>query len=309
MQTITEEMKWRQSMIRLAKKEGVSKAARKFKVNRQYVYRWLKRYNGDVRSLANITTKPHKHPNEHTTSEIKLIKDMYKKNKETGLVVFWVKLKERGYERSITGLYKMMIRLGIYKKRKRKKKKKVQKYIQPTYPGERIQIDIKYVPQECISIENLKLYQYTAIDEYTRLRYLQIYDEASTYTSKKFMEEVIKNFKFKIREVRTDNGLQFTNRLVPSEKKTLFEEYLIEKEIKHDLIRPFTPKHNGKVERSHRKDSERFYKNHRFYSLEDARKQLKVYNKEYNKFPMKPLGWKSPDEFYNEYKEKAGEEK
>ena len=309
MQTITEEMKWRQSMIKLAKKEGVTKAARKFKVNRQYVYRWIKRYNGDVRSLANKTTKPHKHPNEHTTSEIKLIKDMYKKNKETGLVVFWVKLRERGYERSITGLYKAMVRLGIYKKRKIKKKKKVQKYIQPTYPGERIQIDIKYVPQECISEENLKLYQYTAIDEYTRLRYLQIYDEASTYTSKKFVEEVIKNFKFKIREVRTDNGLQFTNRLVPSERKTLFEEYLIEKKIKHDLIRPFTPKHNGKVERSHRKDSERFYKNHRFYSVEDARKQIKVYNKEYNKFPMKPLGWKSPEEFYNEYKEKAGEEK
>ena len=40
----------------------------------------------------------------------------------------------------------------------------------------------------------------------------------------------------------------------------------------------------------------------------DARKQLKVYNKEYNRFPMKPLGWKSPDEFYNEYKKKAGAE-
>ena len=308
MQTITEEMKWRQSMVKLAKKEGVTKTARKFRVNRQYVYRWLKRYDGSVRSLANITTKPHSHPNEHTKEEIKLITDMYKKNKDTGLVVFWVKLQQRGYARSITGLYNEMRKLGIYKKKKHKKKKKVQKYIQPTYPGERIQIDIKYVPQECISEENLKLYQYTAIDEYTRLRYLQIYDEASTYTSKLFMEEVIKNFKFKIKEVRTDNGIQFTNRLVPSERKTMFEEYLSSKNIKHDLIRPFTPKHNGKVERSHRKDSERFYNNHRFYSLMDARKQLKVYNKEYNKFPMKPLGWKSPVEFYNEYKNKAGVE-
>lgn len=308
MQTITEEMKWRQSMVKLAKKEGVTKTARKFRVNRQYVYRWLKRYNGDVRSLANITTKPHHHPNEHTQEEIKLIRDMYKKNKETGLVVFWVKLQQRGYTRSIPSLYREMGKLGIYKKRKLKKKKKVQKYIQPTYPGERVQIDIKYVPQECISEDNLKLYQYTAIDEYTRLRYLQIYEEASTYTSKMFMEEVINNFKFKIKEVRTDNGLQFTNRLVPSEKKTLFEEYLESNNIKHDLIRPFTPKHNGKVERSHRKDSERFYSNHRFYSLIDARKQLKVYNKEYNRFPMKPLGWKSPVEFYNKYKKKAGAE-
>ncbi len=88
MQTITEEMKWRQSMVKLAKKEGVTKTARKFRVNRQYVYRWLKRYDGSIRSLANITTKPHNHPNQHTKEEIKLIRDMYNKNKDTGLVVF-----------------------------------------------------------------------------------------------------------------------------------------------------------------------------------------------------------------------------
>ena len=305
MQTITEEMKWRQSMVKLAKKEGVTKAARKFRVNRQYVYRWLKRYDGTVRSLANISTKPKHHPREHTEEEIKLIKDMYKKNKETGLVVFWVKLKQRGYVRSISSLYNQLVKLGIYQRRKKIKKKKVGKYVQMTYPGERIQIDIKYVPEECVTIENLKLYQYTAIDEYTRMRYLQIYDEMSTYTSYIFMKEVIKYFKFPIKEVRTDNGIQFTYRLVPSEKKTLFEKYLKKKKIKHDLIRPFTPKHNGKVERSHRKDSERFYSHHKFYSLEDARKQIRIYNQEYNKFPMRPLGWKSPVEFYNEYKEAA----
>jgi len=303
MQTITEEMKWRQSMVKLAKKEGVTKTARKFRVNRQYVYRWLKRYDGTVRSLGNISTKPKHHPNEHTEEEKKLIKDMYKKNKETGLVVFWVKLKQRGYERSISGLYNELRRLEIYEKKKKNKKRKVQKYIQMTYPGERIQIDIKYVPKECIADENLKLYQYTAIDEYTRLRYLQIYEEANTYTAYMFIKEVIKYFKFSIKEVRTDNGIQFTYRLVPSKKKTLFERYLKKKGIRHDVIKPFTPKHNGKVERSHRKDSERFYSHHKFYSLEDARKQIRIYNQEYNKFPMRPLGWKSPIEFYNEYKE------
>lgn len=112
------------------------------------------------------------------------------------------KVKRRGYTRSIPSLYREMGKLGIYKKIKLKKKKKVQKYIQPTYPGERVQIDIKYVPQECISEDNLKLYQYTAIDEYTRLRHLQIYEEESTYTSKMFMEEVINNFKFIKEEIK-----------------------------------------------------------------------------------------------------------
>lgn len=78
MQTITEEMKWLQSIVKLAKKEGVTKTARKFRVNRQYVYRWLKRYDGTVRSLANKSTKPKHHPKEHTEEEIKLIKNMYR---------------------------------------------------------------------------------------------------------------------------------------------------------------------------------------------------------------------------------------
>ncbi|MGC4020161.1 MAG: integrase core domain-containing protein [Muricomes sp.] len=72
--------------------------------------------------------------------------------------------------------------------------------------------------------------------------------------------------------------------------------------IRHKLIRPFTPRHNGKVERSHRKDNERFYATHQFYSLEDFSKQLKRYNtKDYNRFPMRPLLWNSPTEVLKDY--------
>ena len=63
------------------------------------------------------------------------------------------------------------------------------------------------------------------------------------------------------------------------------------------LIRPFTPRHNGKVERSHRKDNEYFYASHRFYSFVDFKKQLAVHSRKYNDFPMRPLGWKSPREY------------
>ena len=76
---------------------------------------------------------------------------------------------------------------------------------------------------------------------------------------------------------------------------TLFQRVLQEYGIRHKLIRPFTPRHNGKVERSHRKDNERFYASHTFYSFEDFSKQLKTYNhKDYNQFPMRLLGGKSP---------------
>lgn len=303
-QTITQEMRYRLSLIKHAKKFGVTKTAIKYKTNRQYVYRWVKRYNGDIRSLGNISTRPHHHPKAHTQDEIKMIVDMYRRNQDTGLVVFWVKLKLRGYNHQIPVLYRVMKRLNLIENKPKIKVKKTKPYIQMTYPGERIQIDIKHVPTNCLTCES-KLYQYTAIDEYSRVRYLQIYDEKSTYISVKFMKEVINNFKFKIVTVRTDNGLEFTNRLVTEDKPTLLELYLKRLNINHDLIKPYTPKHNGKVERSHRKDNERFYRNRRFYSLGDAKDQLKIYLKEYNNFPMAPLDWKSPNEFLRDHFNKS----
>ena len=88
-------------------------------------------------------------------------------------------------------------------------------------------------------------------------------------------------------------------------KETMFELALRKNNIRHDLIKPYTPKHNGKVERSHRKDNERFYATHRFYSIEDANKQLQLYLREYNNFPMQPLNWKSPIELLRDYFDKS----
>jgi len=122
--------------------------------------------------------------------------------------------------------------------------------------------------------------------------------EQSTSASTEFIKIVMKKFKYKIECIQTDNGFEFTNRLNSNEcmKKTLFEKKLEELGIRHKLIKPKTPRHNGKVERSHRKDQERFYYNKIFCSFEDFKNRLKYWEREYNNFPMKPLGWKSPNE-------------
>lgn len=60
------------------------------------------------------------------------------------------------------------------------------------------------------------------------------------------------------------------------------------------MIRPFTPRHNGKVERSHRKDNEYFYASHKFYSFVAFKAQLAVHLRKYNNFPMRPLNWFAP---------------
>ena len=114
-----------------------------------------------------------------------------------------------------------------------------------------------------------------------------------------FLEHLQKRFPFKIECVQTDNGQEFTKRLGNTENPTPtpFEASLKQCGIRHKLIKPYTPRHNGKVERSHRKDNEYFYATHSFYSFEDFKQQFSVHNRNYNNFPMRPLNWKSPADY------------
>ena len=170
-----------------------------------------------------------------------------------------------------------------------------------SYPGERVQIDVKFVPAACLvgAAAGKKFYQYTAIDEFSRYRYLEAFEENSTYTSAQFLIHMLDHFKrlgISVKCVQTDNGFEFTKRFGTSapDNLSLFERALKERKITHKLIRPFTPRHNGKVERSHRKDNEYFYATHTFYSFNDFKKQLAVHLRKYNNFPMRPLNWISP---------------
>lgn len=298
MASITQDMRFRLSLIRYAEKHGVSQAARKYKTNRQYVYRWKNRYDGSWESLRDRSRRPHHHPNEHTPQEIKLIRDMRRRNPHAGLVVFWVKLKQRGYDRSIPGLYRVLRRMELTPVKPPNPKYVPKPYEQMMYPGQRVQIDVKVVPSACIvgDAEGQKFYQYTALDEFSRFRYIEAFEEQSTYSSAVFVDHMLKAFPFSVECVQTDNGFEFTKRFNHSATPTLtmFEKRLAQHGVLHKLIRPFTPRHNGKVERSHRKDNEYFYATHKFYSFDDFKAQLRVHSRKYNEFPMRPLGWKSP---------------
>lgn len=232
---------------------------------------------------------------------MKLIRDMRRRNPNLGMVELWHKLRQRGYTRSPESLFRVMRKLGLFPAVEKKKAYRPKPFEQMTYPGQRVQVDVKVVPRRCITDPELRLFQYTAIDEFTRLRFLAAYQEQSTYSSADFLKKLIRWYErrgIRVECVQTDNGFEFTNRFSNSRRDlpTLFETTAAKLGIRHKLIRPYTPRHNGKVERSHREDQKRFYSCCSFYSLNDFAKQLAVHNRRSNNFPMRPLHWLSPRE-------------
>ena len=304
--SITQDMAYRQSLMKYAEKYGVSRASRKYNKSRSYIYFWKQRWDGSVASLACQSRRPPSHPNHHTEAELKLIRDMRRRNPTLGMVELWHRLRQRGYTRCPESLFRVMRKMGLFPGEKPKNTYKPKPYEQMTRPGERVQVDVKVVPRKCIADPELRLFQYTAIDEFTRLRFLAAYPEQSTYSSADFLRRLTAWYArrgIKVECVQTDNGSEFTNRFSSSKRElpTLFQRTAAELGIRHKLIRPYTPRHNGKVERSHREDQKRFYSCHAFYSLDDFAKQLAVHNRRSNSLPMRPLRWLSPAEFSVQY--------
>lgn len=178
------------------------------------------------------------------------------------------------------------------------KKKHNKKYETPKNIGEKWQIDAKYVPNECkVKLpEDKRYYQYTCIDEASRERYLWWYEELTPTNTVDFVKRCIEYFGYKPKTIQTDNGTEFSYNQAKIKKEHPMDTLLKKLEIKHYKIRPRTPEHNGKVERSHRNDNERFYSYLKFYSLEDLIKQGKAYLKRSNNIPMGVLGYLTPKE-------------
>ena len=87
--SITQDMKYRQSLMKYAEKYGVSRASRKYNKGRSYIYFWRSRWDGTVESLACQSRRPHSHPSQHTEDELKLIRDMRRRNPKLGLTELW----------------------------------------------------------------------------------------------------------------------------------------------------------------------------------------------------------------------------
>jgi transposase InsO family protein len=314
-------MRYLESLLKYANRHGVKQAMRKYNEYASYIYFWRARWEEsgrNIESLRGKSKRPNSQPNQHTEEELTLICNLRRRNPDIGLIDLWHKLRARGYTRSISGLHKALARLGTPTNAKSSPSPtyKPKPYEPMAHPGERVQIDVKYVPINCIDHHLFgknpyyKLFQYTAIDEYSRLRILGGYDEHNTYASAQFLKVVVSFYKshgIEVKCVQTDNGAEFTKRLIAKDETDLSSFELTAKhlgiQVKH--IKPHTPRHNGKVERSHREDQKLFYSRvgnskRVFKGLDDFRKKLKRHQDKTNNRPMRPLEYKSPLEYLTE---------
>jgi len=301
MNMIAQEARKRQAVVKCAEKKGKSQASRLYGVSLSSVKRWAKRYDGSWQSLSERSHRPKSHPKRHTAEEEMQIREAIKvKFFRYGWYGVYVEAKKRGYKRSLSGMIYAAKRMGITGINKTRKlpRKHDRRYPELTIPGEKVQIDVKEVPYSCLKgmakRNEKRLYQWTAIDECTRVRFVYGFEEHTPENSIRFLRMVQKVFPFKIQTIQTDNGTEFTYKYISDDTLCPFETELKKAEIVHKLIPPRTPWHNGKVERSHRNDQRYFYDWEKFGSVAELNEKLREHLKWSNRKPMRTLGDKSP---------------
>jgi transposase InsO family protein len=153
---------------------------------------------------------------------------------------------------SPSGVWRILSRLGMSRlptsQRYKRHKDRWKRYEKPL-PGHRIQVDVKFI--EPLAGSRKKHYQYTAIDDCTRLRVLRIYPRNNQKIAIQFLDYVLEKLPFEVQTIQTDNGAEFQGS---------FHWHVLDRGIGHVYIKPATPRLNGKVERSHRIDGEEFYR-------------------------------------------------
>ena len=168
-----------------------------------------------------------------------------------------------------------------------------------------MQIDVKVVPSSCIRgrhrQDGKKMYQWTAIEECTRIRFNYGYAEHTPANSVGFLERFLELFPFEVMCIQTDNGIEFTYKFISDNEKCPFESKLNELGIRHNLIKPATPWHNGKVERSHRMDERYFYEWESFRDMKEFNEKLRDHLNWTNTKPMRIFKGKSPSQKLQDY--------
>ncbi|MDR3185828.1 MAG: DDE-type integrase/transposase/recombinase [Christensenellaceae bacterium] len=263
---------------------------KEFNCTRMSLFRWKKIYDGTLNSLENHSSRPKTpHPKQQTQEEIDLIINTYEENKTLGLTEIWnILRKDHGYSRHFLTMYKIIKKKYFINTAKKKTPVEDKTYHESKTMGMKMQMDVKYIKDTCYlgSDKSIKFYQYTMIDEATRERFIYPYTSKTANSTLDFINRALNYYKYTPKIIQTDNGKEFTNFLnTKTDKIHKVDELLNSLNIKHMLIKPQTPWHNGKVERSHRTDESLFYKYLTFHTLDELETKMNLWLCRYNAMP------------------------
>jgi transposase InsO family protein len=245
---------WRVKIIRHASEvtRNVARTCRHFGISRKAFYKWVARYkaHGDA-GLCDRSRAPRRCP--HAKSKDIVSKVLYlRQNYHFGPARIALYLRRYHSIRvAHSTVHRILQKHGLNKlpssQRYQRTVHRWKRY-EKQQPGHRLQVDVKFL--ERVPGTRRRLYQFTAIDDCTRIRVLKLYSGCNQKTAIEFIDEVIHRLPFRIHVVQTDNGAEF---------QAKFHWHLQDLDIQHVYIKPRTPRLNGKVERSHRIDQDEFY--------------------------------------------------
>lgn len=246
-------MAWRLRVLQHATNDqNVARVCRRFGISRKSFYKWKRRHTqyGDA-GLCDRPRTPQRSPRataREVVSKILYLRQHY--HFGPSRIAAYL---HRFHQIKIAGssVHRILKRQGMNRLPANQKHqshgKRWQRYEKPQ-PGHRLQLDVKFL--ERLPGTQRRLYQFTAIDDCTRIRVLKVYPACNQRTAIQFIDEVLRRLPFRVQVVQTDNGAEFQSQ---------FHWHVQDLDIRHVYIRPRTPHLNGKVERSHRVDDQEFY--------------------------------------------------
>lgn len=259
----------RLAVLAYVKVHGVAPAAQRFGLDRKTVRTWRDRYRAHGESGL-VPRYPTRRPRRIPAETVALIAHARTECRYGACRTrLWlIRVHERRVAtKTITRICEDLGLPPLQRVKRRRGPRQLTLFEKP-HPGDSVQVDVKIV-----KIAGTKAYQYTALDDCTRLRVLRLYRRQNQVASLEFFAEVRHAFPFPIRQLQNDNGSEFP---------LAFSLSVQEAGIRHRYIRPRRPQQNGKVERSHRIDNEEFWGRHEFAGFEEAAQAVRDWEHVYN---------------------------
>jgi len=253
-------------ILRYAEEIGhVAKACRYFGIGRSSFYRWRQAYaeRGEA-GLVNAPPIPKWHANRTSPEREEKVIYLRRKYHLGPMRIVWYLERYHDIRISDSTVSRILRRHGLNRLPRGTRTRKVHtKRYQKQVPGHHIQMDVKFLTFKGKQGEKVRRFQYTAIDDATRVRALKVYEKHTQANAIDFVNHIIEKFPFRIREIRTELPM-----VAPLVRETIgdghefqakFHWHVEDLGIRHAYIRRATPQLNGKVERSHGSDQQEFY--------------------------------------------------